>query len=118
MTTIAAKFDLIEYTKQLCSVGVSQEQANVQAQAIEKAIEAAVAITKEEVKSDEFATKRDLNNLELVLKKDLELLDQKFKLEMASLRTDLIKWILGVGISASIISITAMAALLKIMLPA
>jgi hypothetical protein len=109
MTIIAAKFDLIEYTKQLCSVGVSQEQANVQAQAMEKAIETAVAITKEELHPEHLATKQDLLSLERALKSELDL-------KIAHLRTELIKWILGTGVSVGILSITAMAVLLKIMI--
>jgi mevalonate kinase len=112
MTIIAAKFDLIEYTKQLCKVGVSQEQANVQAQAMEKAIETAVAINKEELHPENLATKKDL----LFVKQELKLVKQELKTDIALLRTELIKWILGTSASVGILSITAMAALLKIMI--
>jgi hypothetical protein len=110
MAIIAAKFDLIEYTKQLCSVGVTQEQANVQAQAIEKAIEAAVAITKEEFKPADLCTKKDLDH-------GLKSLSSDVDLKIALLRAELVKWILGTVISVGVVSIGAMFTILKFMLP-
>lgn len=80
MTTLTMTFDPIEYAKQLRNVGVSQEQADVQAQTIEKVIN---DVTK---------------NYNLVTKQDL-----------AELKLELIKWILGVGIAG----VLAMAGLLK-----
>jgi acid phosphatase family membrane protein YuiD len=66
---MALKFDPIEYTKLLRSVGVSQDQADVQAQAIEKVINNLV-------ESQDLVTKKDL----------------------AELKLELIKWILGTGV--------------------
>lgn len=77
MSILAIKFDPIEYAKQLRSVGVSQEQADVQAQTIERVI-------------DEIVTQQDL-----VTKTDL-------KKELAELKLELIKWILGTGVSTTL----------------
>jgi hypothetical protein len=82
MSTIYTKFDPIEYAKQLRSVGFSQEQAEIQAQAIEKVI-ADIA-----------------NNQDLVTKPDL-----------AELKLELIKWMLGIGIGG----VLAIASVLKLM---
>lgn len=84
MTALAANFDPIEYAKRLRSVGVSQEQADVQAQTIEKVIH---DVTK---------------NYNLVTKQDLAQ-------HLAELKFELIKWMLGIGIGG----ILAIAGLLK-----
>ena len=82
MNTIATRFDPIDYAKQLRSVGVSQEQADVQAQTIERVI-------------NDIASNQDL-----VTKRDL-----------AELKLELIKWMLGIGVAG----ILAIAGLLKFM---
>lgn len=69
MNTFSTKFDPIEYAKQLRNAGVSQEQADIQAQAIEKVI-------------SDIA-----DNQDLVTKRDL-----------AELKLELIKWMLSIGI--------------------
>ncbi len=80
MAVLTASFDPIEYAKQLRNVGVSQEQADVQAQTIERVI-------------------NDISkNQNLVTKQDL-----------AELKLELIKWMLGIGIAG----ILALAGLLK-----
>ena len=69
------KFDPIDYARQLRSVGVSQDQADIQAQTIEKII-------------SDIATSQDL-----VTKRDL-----------VELKLELIKWMLGIGV-AGIVSV-------------
>ena len=62
------RFDPIEYAKQLRSVGVSQEQADIQAQTIERVIVDVLQQSKQESKelfnSKELATKGDILRLE------------------------------------------------------
>lgn len=60
MAGLASRFDPIEYAKQLRSAGVSQEQADIQAQAIETVINDIVS-------NQELVTKRDLAELKLEL---------------------------------------------------
>lgn len=85
MTSIMVKFDPIEYAKQLRNVGVSQEQADIQAQTIETVI-------------SDIA-----NNQELVTKNDL-------KKDLAEMKLELIKWILGTGVA----TVIALAGLIKL----
>lgn len=83
MTALNIKFDPIIYARNLRNAGVSLEQAEIQAQTIEQVIEDIIA------------------NQELVTKKDL-----------AELKLELIKWMLGIGLSG----ILAIAGLLKFMI--
>jgi hypothetical protein len=85
MTIRAMKFDPIQYARQLRDAGVSQEQADIQAQTIELVISDMV------------------NNQDLVTKKDLDT-------RLAELKLELIKWILGTGVA----TVMALAALLKL----
>jgi hypothetical protein len=80
MAGLASRFDPIEYAKQLRNAGVSQEQADIQAQAIETVINDIVS------------------NQELVTKRDL-----------AELKLELIKWMIGTGIAG----VLAIAGLIK-----
>lgn len=59
MNTLA--FDTLAYAKKLKAVGFSEEQAEVQAEALAEVID------------DKLATKRDLQEMELRLKHDLTL---------------------------------------------
>lgn len=93
MATLTVRFDPIEYTQKLRSVGVSQEQAEIQAQTIEKVIN--------EIE----------NNQELVNKKDLSEFKLETKRDLAELKLELIKWIIGTGVAG----VVAIAGLLKFM---
>ncbi len=84
MAGLASRFDPIEYAKQLRNAGVSQEQADIQAQAIETVINDIVS-------NQELVTKSDL----LVALKELEI--------------KLIKWVIGTGIAG----VLAIAGLIK-----
>ena len=84
MTVLTASFDPIEYAKQLRTVGVSQDQADVQAQTMERVI-------------NDIAT-----NQNLVTKQDLAR-------NLAELKFELIKWMLGIGVGG----VVAIAGLLQ-----
>lgn len=86
MSVLSLKFDPIDYARQLRSVGVSQEQADIHAQTMERVF-------------DEVLTHQDL-----VTKKDL-------KKDLAELKLELIKWTLGTGVA----TIITLAGLLKYM---
>jgi len=101
MHTLATRFDPIDYARQLRGAGVSQEQADIQAQTIEKVIN-------DIANNQDLATKQDL----LVIKNDILLTKQELQLEIERLRNELIKWMLGIGVGG----ILAIAGLLKFMI--
>ncbi len=94
-TAFSSRFDPIEYAKQLRGVGVSQEQADIQAQTMEKVIS-------DVLDNQDLATKKDLGELKTEIKNDLRTV-------VAELKVDLIKWILGTGIAA----VVALVSILK-----
>jgi len=61
MMPITATFDTLAYAKKLKAAGFTEEQAEIQAEALSEIIE------------ERLATKQDLNELELRLKHDLTL---------------------------------------------
>ncbi|MCD4696735.1 MAG: hypothetical protein K8S16_10900 [Bacteroidales bacterium] len=69
----AITFDTLSYAKKLISVGVPQEQAEVQAETFSEIIES------------ELATKRDMKELETSLKRDIKELEQKLIIKLGFL---------------------------------
>jgi hypothetical protein len=61
MMPVTATFDTLAYAKKLKAAGFTEEQAEIQAEALSEIIE------------ERLATKQDLNELELRLKHDLTL---------------------------------------------
>ena len=61
MMTVTATFNTLAYAKKLKAAGFTEEQAEIQAEALSEIIE------------ERLATKQDLNELELRLKHDLTL---------------------------------------------
>ena len=59
-------FDTLLYAKKLKSVGFTEEQAEVQAEALADMVDETLA-TKKDLKELEMATKRDLKELEMSL---------------------------------------------------
>ncbi len=87
MSTITMKqFDPIEYAQQLRGVGVSFEQADIQAQAFEKVIN-------DVTHNHDLATKKDLSELKL----------------------DLIQWLLKTVLGTGVTMLIAIAGMLKYM---
>lgn len=87
MSTITMKqFDPIEYAQQLRGVGVSFEQADIQAQAFEKVIN-------DVTNNHDLATKKDLSELKL----------------------ELIKWLLKIVLGTGFTMLIAIAGMLKYM---
>ncbi len=87
MATITTRFDPIDYAKQLRNAGVSQEQAEIQAQAIEHVI-------------NDIESSQNL------------VTNEKLDKTIAELKFELIKWIIGTGVA----SFLAIAGLLKFMI--
>lgn len=97
MTTLTSKhFDSLSYVKQAKKLGASEELAELQARQIEQAIDIAVATIKDEINLKDLASKQDLLKVEL---------------KIEQLRNELIKWIIGSGITG----VLAIAGLLKLM---
>ncbi|MBF0538365.1 MAG: hypothetical protein HQL03_08960 [Nitrospirae bacterium] len=70
-------FDTHVYVKKLKAVGFTEEQAEVQAEAMSGLIE------------EGLATKRDLREMEVLLKRDLKELETSFQRDMKELETSL-----------------------------
>ena len=83
MTTMA--FDTLQFAKKLIDAGVPQKQAEVQAEAIS------------EIVQEKLATKTDLKELE-----------NKLQLQMANLKSELIKWVLSVSVAQAAIIISCL----------
>jgi hypothetical protein len=127
MVAFSMRFDPIEYAKQLRSVGFSQEQADVQAQTMERVMETAVNLTREEVRTQDSAAKKDLfifqaklekgiEELRAELKKDIAGVKADLELKMAKVENNLLKWALSIGISSCVVLIGAMATFFKLYL--
>ncbi len=84
-TTIT--FDTHAYIKRLKSVGFTEEQAEVQAETFAEIIE------------ERLATKQDLKELELTMKNDLER-------GLASVKSEIIKWVAGMLVAQAAIVAT------------
>jgi hypothetical protein len=113
-------FDVIDYVKKLRNVGISPAAAEVQGQELSHALKTMGREMKTEIKqelnSDNLATKNDIQEVkneirevELRLRKDLQL-------EIANTKNELIKWVLGIGITASIVTCSAMFTMLKLLI--
>lgn len=134
-------FDVVEYIKKLRNVGVSQEVAEVQGQELSNAMKTMAKEVKVEIKqeldADDLATKGDLRETELrlqkeiegikkeiegikkdieLIRKDIQMVGKDTDLKIATVKNELIKWILGVGISASIITCGATFTMLKLLI--
>jgi hypothetical protein len=114
MSAIAIKFDAIHYARQLRDVGVSQDQADVQAQTMETILDVAVNTMKEELKQQDLATKKDLLAVELALRKDISSVELKVELKIEALRTELIKWVVTVGVTSCVVLLGGMVTLFQI----
>jgi uncharacterized membrane protein len=87
MTTLAThRFDPIDYARQLRSVGVTQEQADIQAQTIERVIADVTS-------NQDLSSKQDIKNLTIEINNNL-----------ATMELRLVKWIIGVG-AASVLAL-------------
>lgn len=84
----AATFDTLEFDKQLQKGGFTDAQAETLTKAIAQV-----------VSSNELATKKDLKETELVLRNE-------FDLKIAELKTEIIKWMLGVSFAQAAIIIS------------
>ena len=90
----AISFDTLAYVKTLRDAGVEEKQAEAQAMALS-------AVLKDQ--SGSVATKADV-----------ELLKAEMKRDMAEIKADLVKWVVGVGILQTTLIVGILARLAKV----
>ena len=99
MTAIA--FDTLAYVKTLRDAGMEEKQAEAQAIALS-------AVLKDQ--SGSVATKAEISDL----KRDNELLKAEMKRDMAEVKAELVKWVVGVGILQTTLIVGILARLAKV----
>lgn len=92
MTTIT--FDTLAYVKTLREAGIDEKQAEAQAVALASVLKSGVT---------DLATKQDMELLRAELKKDL-----------AEIKAELIRWVVGVGILQTTLIVGILARLAKV----
>lgn len=97
----AIPFDTHEFFKRLKSVGFSEEQAETITDLQKSTIYQTLEQAKHDYELDNLATKRDLKELEL-----------KIELKIAETKSELIRWVVAVGILQTTIIV---ALILKLM---
>jgi|SRR3972149_2871906 len=95
----AIAFDTLAYAKKLKSVGFTEEQAEVQAEALAKIIDERLA-----TKQDILALQRDMKEMETSLRRDMKEMELRLKHDL-TLR-------LGAMMAASIAIVAALVQLL------
>lgn len=112
-------FDVIEYVKKLRGAGVNQIVAEVQAQELSHALKTMSCEMKTEIKqelhADDLATKGDLQDTKIGLQAEIRESELRLQKEIKDLELKLIKWLLGIGITASMAVCGATFTMLKIM---
>jgi len=91
----AAIFDTLAYAKKLKAVGFTDEQSEVQAEALSEIIDERLA-----TKQDILALKKDIKELEISLKRDIKEMEMRLTVRF------------GTMIAASIVIIAALVKLL------
>ncbi|MBY0278843.1 CCDC90 family protein [Candidatus Binatia bacterium] len=79
-------FDTLAYAKRLRSAGLSEEQADVHAEALASAL-GEVLVTKQDLR--DLATKADVHRLELATKEDFASVRQEMSSEFAAVRQEM-----------------------------
>ena len=92
MTTIT--FDTLAYVKTLREAGIDEKQAEAQAVALASVLKSGVT---------DLATKQDMELLRAELKKDL-----------AEIKAELIRWVVGVGLLQTTLIVGILARLAKV----
>jgi hypothetical protein len=123
MTTFTinnSRFDVVEYIKNLRKANFTQDQAEAIAQETEHFIDNTLKQTKQEAKdlfdNKELATKGNIRKLELKLQKNIRELELKTQKEIALIKSKLLKWMLGIGMTSIILVISSTFTILKLML--
>lgn len=90
----AVTFDSLEYTRRLEAGGFTRQQAESQADALQKVLE-----RYDEADRNGLATKGDLRETELRLQKEIEIIRK----EIEKSRYDMLKWYIGGWIAMAVL---------------
>ena len=101
MTTLT--FDTHEFVKKLKEVGFSEEQAEAITSLQKTTSSNTLEQARHDYDLDNLATKRDLREIEL----KIELVRSELKRDIAETKTELIRWVVGVGLLQTVL-ITAL----------
>jgi len=96
---MAITIDTYAIVTKLKETGIPELQAAAQVEAITKLIEGAIEQAKHDYQLDELVTKRDLRETDL----KIELVRSDLKREIAEIKADLVRWVVGVGILQSVL---------------
>jgi hypothetical protein len=86
---------IVDYIHELKEAGFTDKQAEVQAKKLEQIVSEVEAKIKEDIKSQELATKRDL------LETEVRILNTT-KRDLLETELRLLKWLIGIGLSVVI----------------
>lgn len=98
----AITFDTLKFANTLKEAGVPPAQAEAEAEALSEVLEV-----------NQLATKEDLHRESELLRRDMETLRADLKRDIAESKSELIRWVVGVGM----LQITLIAALLLRLAP-
>jgi len=87
-------FDTLAYAKKLKEAGFTEQQAEVQAEALASIVESELA-TKRDLKETEAALKRDLKEVESRLEAKLAEVESRLEAKLAETKAEIIKWMIG-----------------------
>jgi hypothetical protein len=112
--------DILDYAQKLKAVGVSEQQAEVQARVLAEVLDKQTA-TKAEIAEHETALRRDIEALRVELKRDIaeikrDLRETELRLEvkMVESKADLTRWVIGVGLLQTTIIVGVLMKIAKL----
>lgn len=107
--TAGQYFDVHNFVKKAKELGVNEQFAEYEARQIEQAIETMSEQTNKAIEKATMAIKVDIKDKDLATKGDIRESELRIKVE-------LIKWILGTGVTSVIVLCGAIFTMLKLML--
>ncbi|WP_395947034.1 hypothetical protein [Caedibacter taeniospiralis] len=125
MATFILRFDPIEYARKLRGAGMTQDQADIQAQELERLVEQQNEVLQEKfeqhartiqdnsqklsnLEAKELATKGDLREVELCLLKEIEVVRK----EIEALKFHTLKFIIWTGVGVSVVLISTLGGMM------
>ena len=109
----AIVMDTLEFATKLKAGGFTEQQAETQARALADVVEKQLA-TKQDVDNHEQNLRRDIEALRADVKRDVELLWAELRKDLAETKSELICWVVGVGILQTTLIIGILARLVKV----
>ncbi len=87
-------FDTLQFVKKMREAGMPEKQAEIQAETIAGVME------------NNLASKQDLQQVETTLRQEVLNTKNELELKMAELKSELIKWVLGVSVAQAAVIIS------------